>query len=149
MGQSKVKEALACMSGGFNCAQAILSAYGEELGLDKKTALQIACGFGGGMGRQQEVCGAVTGTYLVLGLKYGRFTKEDVPAREKTYAAVQEFTKLFKERNQTTNCRELIGVDFSSGDREIIKERAQTICPKVVQDAAEILEIILKESQHV
>ena len=131
------------MSGGFNCAQAMLSTYCGEFGLDKETALKISCGLGGGMGRLQETCGAVSGAYLIIGLKYGRFTKEDIPAREKTYALVREFARLFEERNKTTNCRELLGVDLINDDRQKIKERVKEVCSKVVQDAAEIIEEIL------
>ncbi|MEA5144351.1 MAG: C-GCAxxG-C-C family protein [Oscillibacter sp.] len=76
--QSKVNEALACFNDGFNCSQAILSTYCEEFGLDKKTALQLSCGLGAGMGRLGETCGAVSGAYLLIGLKYGKFSKEDV-----------------------------------------------------------------------
>ena len=111
--------------------------------MDKKTALQIACGLGAGMGRLQETCGAVSGAYLLIGLKYGKFLKEDDPAKEKTYATVREFAKLFEKRNNTTNCRELLGVDLINGDRQTAAERVKTICPKMVQDAAEIIEKIL------
>ena len=141
--QSKVSEAVACFNDGFNCSQAIFSTYCEDFGLDKKTALKIACGFGAGMGRLQETCGAVTGAYLLIGLKYGKCIKADEPAKEKTYALVREFTKLFEERNKTTNCRELLGVDLITGDKQMASERVKAICPKMVQDAAEIIELIL------
>ena len=143
MNQSKVKEAVACFSSGFNCSQAIFSTYCGELGLDKKAALQIACGFGAGMGRLQETCGAVTGAYLLIGLKHGKFVIEDDAAKEKTYALVREFARLFKERHETTNCRELLGVDLIGGDGQLAAKRVKAICPKVVRDAAEIIEQIL------
>ncbi|MCL1825927.1 MAG: C-GCAxxG-C-C family protein [Betaproteobacteria bacterium] len=146
MNKSKVNEALACFacSGeGFNCSQAILSTYCEEYGLDKKTALKIACGLGAGMGRLQETCGAVSGAYLLIGLKYGNFLKEDNQAKEKSYALVRKFTALFEERNKTTNCLELLGVDLINGDKKIASERVKMLCPKMVQDAAEIIEQIL------
>ena len=60
MNENKVNEAAACFASGFNCAQALVSTYCGELGFDKKAALQIACGFGAGMGRLQETCGAAT-----------------------------------------------------------------------------------------
>ena len=98
---------------------------------------------GAGMGRLQETCGAVSGAYLLIGLKHGKFTKEDDPAKEKTYTLVQEFARLFEERNRTLNCREILGVDLISGDRQIATERVKTLCPKMVRDAAEIIEQIL------
>jgi C_GCAxxG_C_C family probable redox protein len=143
MNQSKVNEAVACFNGGFNCSQAILSVYCKEFGLDEKTALQISCGFGAGMGRLQETCGAVTGAFLLIGLRHGKFTKEDEPAKEKTYTLVREFARLFEMRNKTTNCRKLLGIDLITGDKQVAAQRVKTICPKMVQDAAEIIEQIL------
>lgn len=141
--QSKVNEAVACFNDGFNCSQSILSTYCEEFGIDKKTALQIACGLGGGMGRLGNTCGAVSGAYLLIGLKYGKYLKEDNAAKEKTYSMIQEFSKLFEERNQTTICRNLLGIDLINGDKQTITERVKAICPKMIQDAGEIVEKLL------
>jgi len=141
--QSKVNKAVDCFNEGFNCSQAILSTYCEDFGLDKITAFKIACGLGGGMGRLGEVCGAVSGAYLMIGLKYGKCAKEDVAAMEKTYEKVQEFARLFEAKNKTTICRELLGVDLLSGDKQTAGERVKEICPRMVKDAAEILELIL------
>ena len=141
--QSKVNDAVACFNDGFNCSQAILSTYCGEFGMDKKTALRISCSLGAGMGRLQETCGAVSGAYLLIGLKYGKVLKDDDPAKEKTYAMVQEFSRLFTERNSTTKCRELLGIDLINGDRQTALERVKSICPRMVKDAAEIIETIL------
>jgi C_GCAxxG_C_C family probable redox protein len=138
-----VNDAVACFNDGFNCAQAVLSTYCEQFGLDRETALRVACGLGGGMGRLQETCGAVSGAYLVIGLKYGQSAKDDAAAKEKTYAMVQEFARRFAARNKTTNCRALLGVDLIGGDRQTASECVKQICPKMVQDAAEILESLL------
>ena len=136
MNQSKANDAVACFTDGFNCAQAIFSTYCEEFGLDKKSALQIACGFGAGMGRRQETCGAVSGAYLLIGLKFGT-------DKERTYAFVQKFAAMFEKRNATTNCRQLLGVDLINSDRQAAAERVKIVCPKMVSDAAEIIEHIL------
>ena len=143
MNRSKANEAVACFQDGFNCSQAILSTYCEEFGLDKKTALQIACGLGAGMGRLGEVCGAVSGAYLIIGLKYGKHQKEDNAAKEITYKKIQEFARLFEQRNKTTVCRELLGVDLLTGDKQIAAENVKSVCPKMVRDAAEIIEQML------
>jgi len=140
---SKAKDAVACFNDGFNCAQAVLSIYCEQFGLDRETALRVACGLGGGMGRLQETCGAVSGAYLVIGLKYGQCAKGDAASKEKTYALVQEFARRFEAKNSSTNCRELLGVDLIGGDRQTALERVKCICPQMVQDAAEILESLL------
>ena len=141
--QSKANDAVACFNDKFNCSQAILSTYCEEFGMDKTTALKVACGLGAGMGRLQETCGAVSGAYLLIGLMYGKHTKEDESAKEKTYALVQEFAKRFEERNKTTNCRKLLGVDFVKDDSQIAAEQVRKICPIMVRDAAEIIEQLL------
>lgn len=129
---------------GFNCAQAVFSTYCEDFGLDKEIALKLSCGLGGGMGRLGQVCGAVSGAGLVIGLKHGKVLPDDKESKEKTYAMVHEFGKRFIERNQTVNCHELLQVDLLRGDKEIIKERVREVCPRVVKDAAEILEAILQ-----
>ncbi|MCL2760346.1 MAG: C-GCAxxG-C-C family protein [Desulfuromonadales bacterium] len=143
MNLNKADEAVACFNDGFNCSQAIFSTYCDELGLDKETALKIACGLGGGMGGMQGTCGAVSGAYLLIGLKYGYFLKEDKAIKGKIYAVIRKFAALFEERNKTTSCRELLGVDFVNDDKQITMERIKTVCPKVIRDAAEIIEQML------
>ncbi|MDR2515391.1 MAG: C-GCAxxG-C-C family protein [Christensenellaceae bacterium] len=140
---TKVAQAVECFNEGFNCAQAILSTYCEELGLGRETALTISCGLGAGMGRLGHVCGAVSGAYLLIGLKYGQLLPDDKGAKEKTYTAVQKFTKKFEERHGSTICKELLGVDLMSGDKALVSERVSAICPKMVRDAAGIVEEML------
>jgi len=143
LAHSRVGEAVACFNSGFNCAQAIFSTYCQEFGLEKEIALKIACCLGAGMGRLGETCGAVSGAYLLLGLKHGQYLPGDRAAKEKTYVSVQEFARLFEQRNNTTICREIIGIDLINGDKEIANERVWQICPKMVRDAAEIIEQLL------
>ncbi|UCD85357.1 MAG: C_GCAxxG_C_C family protein, partial [Deltaproteobacteria bacterium] len=80
---SKVKSAVSCFKEGFSCSQVLLSTYGTDFGLDRETALKVAGAFGGGMGRMGEVCGAVTGAFMVIGLKHGMVKGEDNKAKEK------------------------------------------------------------------
>jgi len=146
--KSKVNEVVEFFRNGkgFNCAQSVFSIYCEDFGLDKETALKLSCALGGGMGRLGQVCGAVSGACLVIGLKHGKFLPDDKESKEKTYALVHELGKRFAERNQTVNCHELLQVDLLHGDKQIIKERVREVCPRVVKDAAEILESILSVS---
>jgi C_GCAxxG_C_C family probable redox protein len=143
MNNNRVNEAVSCFKDGFNCSQAIVSTYCNEFGIDNKTALKISCGLGAGMGRLQETCGAVTGAYLLIGLKHGKYLKEDDAAKEKTYAMVREFAKLFEERNESTNCHDLLSIDLMNCDKQTALEKVKSICPKMVQDAAEIIEQLL------
>lgn len=93
-------------------------------------------------------CGAVTGAFMVLGLKYGKVKAEDTEAKERTYAQVQEFSRRFIARNQTMNCTQLLGCNLGTPEG---RQRAKnthimdTVCPKVIRDAVEILEQMLAE----
>ena len=143
--KSKVDEVMEFYRGGkgFNCAQAIFSTYCDEFGLDKETALKLSGALGGGLGRLGQVCGAVSGACLVIGLKHGQFLPGDKESKEKTYALVHEFGTKFAERNQTVNCHELLQIDLKHGDKQLIKERVSEVCHRLVKDAAEILESVL------
>jgi C_GCAxxG_C_C family probable redox protein len=138
----EVDQAVACFTKGFNCAQAVLSACGSKFGLDRETALKVAGAFGGGMARRGETCGAVTGAFMVIGLKHAKIKEGDDAAREKTYEVSKKFVIRFKARNKTIVCRDLLGCDLSKpGGLQTAKEKNlfTTICPKFVKDAAEIL----------
>jgi len=93
-----------------------------------------------------EQCGAVTGAFMVIGLKYGKAKATDEGAREKTYALVREFVSRFESRHGFIRCKELLGYDLSDPQEgELAKKQGlfATLCPQLVQDATEILEEIL------
>ena len=149
MKKSRVEEAVKRHRGGFSCAQAILATYGPELGMDRETALKIAGGFGSGMGRMAGTCGAVTGAFMVVGLVHGMTKEGDQKQKEISYELVRRFAGKFRERNRTLECRELMGVDVSTPEGFSVaseKNIFRTVCPKYVQDAAEILEELLADS---
>jgi C_GCAxxG_C_C family probable redox protein len=130
--------ALSRFSAGFNCSQAVLSAYAQ--GIDQEAALKIASGFGGGMGRMAETCGAVIGAMMVLGLKFGA-ASPDRAAKELIYERIREFAARFKERNGSLVCRDMLGCDISTPEGlEVAKSLFTTVCPRYVRDACEILE---------
>jgi C_GCAxxG_C_C family probable redox protein len=143
---SKVNDADTCFKEGFACSQSVLSAFAAEFGLNREKALRVAGAFGGGMGRMGKTCGAVTGAFMVIGLKYAKLRPEDNQTREKAYELVKEFVKRFQERNGSIECRKLLGHDISTPEGyKIIYEKGLTkeLCPSFVQDAVEILEQIL------
>ena len=142
---SRIETAVSRFAQGFNCSQAVLSAYAGDFGLDHDTALKIATGFGGGMGRMADTCGAVTGAFMVLGLKYGQ-ASSDREAKEAIYARIRDFSERFKERNGSLVCRDLLGCDISQpeGLQRVKDENLlTTLCPKFVRDACEVLEEML------
>jgi C_GCAxxG_C_C family probable redox protein len=143
---NRIENGVSCFKQGYSCSQAILSSFVEQFGLDRDIASKLAAGFGGGMGRMAGTCGAVTGALMVLGLEYGGIAPEDKQSKELTYEKVRDFAARFKERNGSLECRELLGHDISTSDGiQIVKEKGlfSTLCPKYVQDAAEILELML------
>ena len=99
---------------GFSCSQAVFSAFSEGLGLERDKALRIGQPFGGGIAQQGGICGAVSGAFLVIGLKHGRTNADDDAAKMKTYALVEAFMDRFQSAHGSTVCRELLGVDIST-----------------------------------
>jgi C_GCAxxG_C_C family probable redox protein len=136
---------------GFNCCQAVLSTYGTQFGLYREIALKVSEAFGGGMGFMGETCGAVTGAFMVIGLKYGRTEVEDLPAMEKTHDLARNFVDRFKSRHRSIICKELLGCDISTpeGLRRAVEEKLiANLCPKFVEDAAGIIEQILVKAKE-
>jgi C_GCAxxG_C_C family probable redox protein len=139
--------ALSCFHNGFNCAQAVLTSCCAEVGLDQGTALKVAAAFGGGMGRLGEVCGAVSGAFMLLGLKYGKYQVGDEQAREKTDALVQRFAAEFQAVHGSLRCADLLGGTLQTPEaRQRIAGKMKTVCPVVIRDAVKIIETIFKES---
>jgi C_GCAxxG_C_C family probable redox protein len=140
---TKSEEALLLFSEGFNCSQSVFTVFGKEFGLKEENCLKIACPFGGGMGRRQLTCGAVTGALLVLGLKFGMTKSEDTASKIVTYGKTNDFFAEFKKRNSSICCRELLqGLDMNDPeDLKTIKERNlfRLNCDKYVEDAVEIV----------
>ena len=141
-----VAKAVKYFEDGFACSQSILAAYCEAYGLDREIAFRLADPFGAGMRGLSETCGAVTGSLMVIGLKYGRNQADDLEAKEKTAALILEFVKTFKDRHGTITCKELLGYDISIPEQYNLAEEQglfETKCPNFVKVAAEILEQIL------
>lgn len=95
---------------GYNCSQAVLGVFCEDLGLDFDTAMKISEGFGGGMGRLRLTCGAVSGMAMTVGMMLSRGAGEGNP-RAAVYAKVQELAEKFREKNGSVICAELLGLD--------------------------------------
>jgi len=147
-GMGKASSAVECFKNGFNCAQAVLASYCEEMGLDKETGLKLACPFGAGISRTDNTCGAVIGAIMVIGLKYGKYLPDDNEAKEKTYKLTQDFISKFKEMYGTVQCSELIKFNLSK-EKDYIAAKEyrvfETLCPCYVEDAVKILEDMLTD----
>jgi C_GCAxxG_C_C family probable redox protein len=136
---------------GFGCAQSVLSAFCEEYGLDLPTAQRLSTGFSAGMSRMGNVCGALTGGFMVLGLKYGKLNADgskSKPDSDITYEKVTELTRRFRELNDSIDCRDLTGLDLSkpearayAKDHNIYTGR----CNGYIKDVVGILEELLSD----
>ncbi len=136
---------------GHNCSQAVLCAFAKEMGLDEKTALILSACFGGGLGRQREVCGAVSGMCMAMALKYAPQDPTNHEQKAAFYARVQELCNRFKKENGSIICRELLGLSAGPSSPTPDK-RTQTFydhrpCADKVKCAAEILEKYLAEQK--
>ena len=144
---SKADEAVALFNKGYNCSQALLATYGPSLGLDPSLALKVAGPFGGGMARSGDVCGAVTGAVMAIGLRYSS-DEVDPDAKARSYAAVQRLFEEFRQEHGSIVCRDLLGIDLGTEGGWAEAQRLHThntVCPQFVRDAAEILDGILDE----
>lgn len=135
---------------GYNCSQAVLLAFCEDFGLEKETALKISEPFGGGMGRMREVCGTVTGMFMVLGLAMGNSDAKDGSTKKNVYKSVQEIAEKFKQDNGSIICRELLGLQKANKESYVPSERTTEYykkrpCPELCKYAADILEEYMKE----
>jgi len=131
---------------GFSCSQAVLAAFSDEFDISQETALRISQGFGGGMAKMAETCGALTGAFMVIGLKHGRTRAEDDAAKEKTYALCHELVRRFRARYGTLRCRELLGCNIGTPEGAKIardEKLHDDLCSELVVSAAEILEDLL------
>lgn len=132
---------------GYNCTQAVLYSFCDDLHFDKDQALRLACGFGAGMARKQEVCGAISGGIVAIGLKHGRGEGQDRTPTEETYRKVRELMSRFESKHGTCICRTLLnGCDLNTaeGQRSFKENDLLTkTCKDCVKTVVETLEDIL------
>ncbi|HHT97360.1 MAG TPA: C_GCAxxG_C_C family protein [Clostridiales bacterium] len=134
---------------GYNCSQSVFYSFCDYLNFDKDTALKVSCGFGAGMGRKEEVCGAVSGGIMVLGVLYGRGDCNDSLLTENTYRKTRLLINNFVEKHNTVICRELLeGCDLTTprGKKEFKeKDLLNNVCKECVGIVVDIVEDIIEE----
>ncbi len=144
---TKVEQSADYFKRGFNCSQAVFTTFATEIGMSEEVALKVATQFGGGA-RKGEMCGAVAGALMVLGLKYGHCHENAPDEKKRAYRIAEEYMNRFIEKQGTVVCRELLGYDVSKPEdmEKIAKLNLfQVTCPKMIQCATEILEEMLQE----
>ncbi|MCC8073295.1 MAG: C-GCAxxG-C-C family protein [Clostridiales bacterium] len=131
---------------GYNCSQSVAVVFSDEMNLDSELVARLTIGFGGGMGRMREVCGAVSGMTFVLSAIY----KDD---RAEIYERVQTVANKFKEENGSIVCRELLGLSDNTPESPTPEPRTNAYyskrpCPELVHLAADILDDYLKNNKE-
>ena len=127
---------------GLNCAQSVVAVFCEEYGMDKNTAIKMCSGLGAGV-RSGEICGAVSGAVLVIGLKYGQGIAEDKTAKENCNNKTVEFMNLFRTKNKSVVCRDILELDLSikeEYEQALKKNLFKTVCVNMIESAVLLLE---------
>ncbi|OPZ58867.1 MAG: putative redox-active protein (C_GCAxxG_C_C) [Deltaproteobacteria bacterium ADurb.Bin510] len=132
---------------GFSCAQSVFAAFVAENGLDEITAMNLTSGLGAGFGRAQEVCGAVSGAVLAIGLGCGRKAEDGRAVKEEAYALTREFMQRFKAAHGSCCCRELLGgLDLNAEgahERMVAEGLRERVCGACVAGAVKLVEELL------
>jgi C_GCAxxG_C_C family probable redox protein len=143
---TKAEEAVTLFQQGFNCAQAVLSVFAPDFGIDRDIALRISHGFGAGIARTDDTCGALSAAIMAIGLRYGGVRADDIAAKEKTYAVVAEFLNEFKALYGSLACTDLLGYNLSNPQQfaeakthKVVMER----CPAFVRGAVKLVETLI------
>ncbi len=138
------KKAAELFLNGCNCSQAVFVAFAKDCNIDEKQAMLLSSSFGGGMGRLREVCGAVSGMFMVAGLLHGYTTDDDKSKKDEHYKFIQQLAKEFNTVHNTYICRELLG-SLGKNTSPVSDARTQEYykarpCIKFGITAAEILD---------
>jgi len=144
---NRAETAVKKLFSGYNCAQAVLFSFSNDLDIDKNTALKIACGFGFGIGRRQEACGAIAGGVIAIGAKYGRGETDEKTSAELTYEKTRILLDKFRSKHGTCNCLELLkgcNLMTDKGKQYYKKHNLkETVCQECVKSVVHILDEIL------
>lgn len=135
---------------GYNCAQATFGAFCDVTGLEFETAIRLASGLGGGMGRMREVCGACTAAFMVMGLLRGYDQADDVQGKARLYEQVQLLVADFRARHGTILCRELLK-DADSAPTPSARTAqyyADRPCARYVYSAAQLVDAFLEKTRR-
>ena len=142
----KQKLAAEVFNSGCNCAQAVLTSFSDLLKMDKDQLMAVSAGFGGGMGKLQDTCGAATGAYMVFSIYTSHRTQDNIQAKDESALMIRRFSKRFAEIEGSTNCKKLIGVNLNTeeGQQEAReKDLFNKICGRCVSTSVGIVEEII------
>ena len=134
--ENRVEKAVELFKSGYNCAQSVFTAYADFYGIDKDLALKLSSSFGGGLGgTHREMCGAVCGMSMLVGLELGVIVAKDSDKRKANYETVQKLTNKFREENGSITCKLSLKQDL-----EIAPGKKRKPCVEYVRYCAELIE---------
>jgi C_GCAxxG_C_C family probable redox protein len=132
----------------MNCAQSILTAYADRLKFDPKFVLSVSSGFGGGMGKLQKTCGAVTESFMALGIYNSQKHFENIEARNVTNEMIQKYTIDFEAMHGSLDCKSFLDCDFTTDEgEEQFKDMdlKNNVCSKCLADSVKLIEGLIGE----
>ena len=150
--EERIQKAIELFKSGYNCSQAVVAAFADMYGFTPEQALKMSASFGGGIGRMRETCGAACGLFMLAGLEKGCTDAKDREGKAANYALVQELAAIFKERNGSLNCGELLGLKknipiVSTPEERTPQYYAKRPCVKTIEEAARIWVEYLKNQE--
>ena len=150
--EDRINKAVELFKSGYNCSQSVVTAFADMYGFTEEQALRMSASFGGGIGRMRETCGAACGVFILAGLETGAVSPKDQQGKGENYKLVQELAAVFKERNGSLICGELLGLKKNSAISSVPEERTATYyakrpCAVMVEEAARIWSEYLKQDK--
>ena len=146
---SRGDKAYEFFTNGYNCSQAVTLAYSDLFGMEEEQLARISGGFGGGMGRMREVCGAFSGIVMVLSQAYGYTDPKDTESKKALYEKIREAAEQFKKDNGSIICKELLGLEkpekTAQPDARTPEYYQKRPCPLLCKYAAELAETMLEK----
>ena len=139
----KTQKAINAFRNGYNCSQSVLSVYADEFKIDRTLSMEISSGFGAGMGRLQETCGAVTGAFMVIGIYNNKKYSGAEKGKEESVRMIQQFNKEFEKIHGSNKCHELLNCDLKTAEGQhyfASHKLSEKVCEKCVAAAVEIIE---------
>ncbi len=141
-------EATQLFENGHNCAQSMLFAYGKQYFKDEASALRLTSAFGAGISYRGEVCGAVSGSLMAIGLHFGHDNPENSQSKEETLEKTKEFLSVFENQHGSINCNQLLKHKINTPEGlEYAREAGlfKKTCPALIRSASQILESIIQK----
>ncbi len=141
--EDRIDKAVELFKSGYNCSQSVVAAFADLYGFTDEQALRVSASFGAGIGRMRETCGAACGMFILAGLENGSTIPKDQKGKGENYKLVQDLAAVFKERNGSLICGELLGLKKDHAISSVPEERttsyfAKRPCAKMVEEAARI-----------